>query len=79
MVVITSRDGRTYSGNIIGENDRQLTMRVIGQDQLVINKSDIQSQETAAVSMMPEGLLETLSDQEILDLIGYLQTDKQVK
>lgn len=79
MVVITSRDGRTYSGNIIGENDRQLTMRVIGQDQLVINKSDIQSQETAAVSMMPEGLLETFSDQEILDLIGYLQTDKQVK
>lgn len=79
MVVITSRDGRTYSGNIIAESDRQLTMRVIGQDQLVINKSDIQSQETAAVSMMPEGLLETFSDQEILDLIAYLQTDKQIE
>ena len=79
MVIITSRDGRTYSGNVIAENDRQLTMRVIGQDQLIINKSDIQSQETAAVSMMPEGLLQNFSDQEILDLISYLQTDKQVK
>ncbi len=79
MVVITSRDGRTYSGNIIAENDRQLTMRVIGQDRLVINKSDIQSRETAAVSMMPEGLLQTLSNQEILDLFGYLQTDKQIE
>ena len=77
MVVITSRDGRTYSGNIISENDRQLTLRVIGQDQLVINKSDIQSQETAAVSMMPEGLMQTLSDKEVLDLIAYLRTSQQ--
>jgi putative heme-binding domain-containing protein len=77
MVVITSRDGRTYSGNIISENDRQLTLRVIGQDQLVINKSDIQSQETAAVSMMPEGLMQTLTDKEVLDLFAYLRTSHQ--
>ncbi len=77
MVVITSRDGRTYSGNIIGENDRQVTLRVIGQDQLVLNKSDIQSQETASVSLMPEGLIETLTDKEVVDLIGYLRTNRQ--
>jgi putative heme-binding domain-containing protein len=79
MVVITSRDGRTYSGNIIAENDRQLTLRVIGQDQLVINKSDIQSQETAAVSMMPEGLLQTLTDKQVIDLVGYLRTHEQIQ
>jgi putative heme-binding domain-containing protein len=77
MVVITSRDGRTYSGNIIAENDRQLTLRVIGQDQLVLNKSDIQSQETAAVSLMPEGLMQALSDKQVLDLVAYLRTSKQ--
>lgn len=77
MVVITSRDGRTYTGNIISQNDRQLSLRVIGQDQLVINKSDIQSQETAAVSIMPEGLLQTLSDKEVLDLVAYLRTSQQ--
>lgn len=77
MVVITSRDGRTYSGNIIAESDRQLTLRVIGQDQLVLNKSDIQSQETASVSMMPEGLMETLSDKQVLDLIAYLRTNQK--
>jgi hypothetical protein len=26
MVVVTSRDGRTYIGNIISENERQITM-----------------------------------------------------
>jgi putative heme-binding domain-containing protein len=79
MVVITSRDGRTYSGNVIAENDRQVTLRVIGQDQLVLNKSDIQSRETAAVSMMPEGLLQTLSDKEVVDLVAYLRTSQQVQ
>ncbi len=74
MVVITSRDGRTYSGNIIAENERQVTLRVIGQDQLVLNKSDIQSRETASTSLMPEGLLQTLTDKEVLDLVAYLRT-----
>ncbi|TAE56110.1 MAG: dehydrogenase [Bacteroidetes bacterium] len=77
MVVITSRDGRTYSGNVIAENDRQVTLRVIGQDQLVLNKSEIQSRETAEVSMMPEGLLKTLTDQEVVDLVAYLRTNQQ--
>ena len=76
MVVITSRDGRTHSGNVIAETDRQLTMRVIGQNHLVINKSDIQSRETATTSLMPEGLLQGLSDKEVLDLIGYLRSSK---
>jgi putative heme-binding domain-containing protein len=78
MVVVTSRDGRTYIGNIISENERQITMRVIGQDELVLNKSDIQSQETSANSMMPEGLLQTMTDQQVLDLIGYLKNPKDV-
>ena len=63
-------------GNVIAENDRQITLRVIGQDKLVINKSDIQSQETAAVSMMPEGLIQTLSDKEVLDLVAYLRRNQ---
>jgi putative heme-binding domain-containing protein len=73
MVVITSRDGRTYSGNVIAENERQVTLRVVGQDQLVLNKSDIQSREVATSSLMPERLLGTLTDREVVDLIGYLR------
>lgn len=74
MVVITTRDGRTYSGNIIAENQRQVTMRVVGQDAVVINKSSIQARELTDVSMMPQGLLTTLTDKEVVDLITYLRT-----
>lgn len=73
MVVITTRDGRTWSGNVIGENERQVTLRVVGQDAVVVNKSDIQSRETTDVSMMPPGLFDMLRDDEVLDLVAYLR------
>ena len=74
MVVITTRDGRTYLGNITAENERQLTLRSVGQDALVLNKSDIQTREVSNASLMPEGLLETLTDQQVIDLIAYLRS-----
>jgi putative heme-binding domain-containing protein len=79
MVVITSRDGRTYVGNVVAENERQVTLRVVGQDAVVINKSDIQSRETTSNSMMPQGLFNALSDAEVVDLVAYLRTSTQVK
>ena len=74
MVVINTRDGRTYTGNIIAEDQRQLTLRVVGQDPIIINKSSIQSREVTAVSMMPPGLFQNLSNQEVVDLVSYLRT-----
>ena len=78
MVVINTRDGRTYSGNVIAEDQRQLTLRVVGQDPVIINKSSILSKEVTAVSMMPPGLFENLTDQEVVDLMSYLRTYTQV-
>ena len=61
MVVVTTRDGRTYAGNVVAETDRQLTLRVVGPGAPSINKSDIQSREATAVSMMPPGLFDALT------------------
>ena len=73
MVVMTTQDGRTYSGNIIAENDRQYTLRVVGQDELFINKADVRNKEETSKSMMPVGLLGTLTDDEIVDMMAYLK------
>ena len=43
MTVITTSDGRTYLGNVAMENEHQLTLRVVGQDAVIVNKSAIQS------------------------------------
>ncbi|MGA0560179.1 PVC-type heme-binding CxxCH protein [Larkinella sp. VNQ87] len=79
MVVITTRDGRTYSGNVMGENERQVTLRVVGQDPVRLNKSEIQSRETTPVSLMPTGLLNNLTESEIIDLVAFLRTREPVK
>ena len=73
MEVVTTRDGRTYLGNIAAENEHHLTLRVVGQGEVLISKPDIQSRETTPNSLMPLGLLESLSDDQVVNLMGYLQ------
>jgi putative heme-binding domain-containing protein len=77
LVTVTTRDGRTLSGNIAAEDAQQLTLRMIGQDTLVA-KSEILSREKSPISLMPEGLLRSLSTDEVRDLIAYLRTTTQV-
>jgi putative heme-binding domain-containing protein len=79
MVMITTRDGRTYAGNIANENDRSITLRVVGQDAVVISKSSIQSMDNSELSMMPEAMLDDMSPSQVLNLFAYLMSKKQVK
>jgi putative heme-binding domain-containing protein len=78
LVAVTMRDGRTYMGNVIGESDRQVTLRLVGQEPLVLDRADILSSEVSNVSLMPDGLLRSLSDEEVLNLFAYLRTTEQV-
>ncbi|NNE92599.1 MAG: c-type cytochrome [Verrucomicrobiales bacterium] len=77
MVIVKLKNGQLLSGTVTAEDDQKVTLNMIGQ-QSVIVKSDIVSRETAPVSMMPEGLLQTLTEKEILDLFKYMQTKEQV-
>ncbi len=72
-VVITTNDGRTYSGNVISENERSVRLRVVGQDPISISTSKIQNREVTSKSMMPDGLLNNLTDEEVLNLVAYLK------
>jgi hypothetical protein len=48
-------------------------LRLVGRDQVVINKSDMQSRESTTVSMMPPGLFDALADSEVVDLVAFLR------
>ena len=72
--LISTEDGQYYSGVIERENERQISLRIPNvEDPISIPKSIIWDQETADMSMMPEGLLQYLSNDDVVDLIGYLQ------
>jgi putative heme-binding domain-containing protein len=77
MVIITSKDGQVSVGNVIGEDPNKVVLNMVGQ-QSVIAKTDVKTRVTSKISMMPEGLLLALKDHEVLDLIKYLRTEKQV-
>jgi putative heme-binding domain-containing protein len=64
---------------VIAENDRQITLRMVGRNNAVISKSDIQSREATPQSMMPTGLLDSLTDREAIDLVAYLRSAAPVK
>jgi putative heme-binding domain-containing protein len=78
MHMVLTDDGRTFSGILSEDNDRLIKLRVADQDEPVtIPKSQIEDRSIASVSMMPEGTLKNLNDQEVIDLIAYLQNLKQ--
>ena len=78
MVTITKKDGQILTGNIVEEDQQKIILSMVGA-KTVVSKADLKSRVVSKVSMMPEGLLKTLSDKEFLDLIKYLQTEKQVE
>lgn len=77
LTVIKTQNGRVISGNIKSENKDKVVVNVIGQE-VILDKSQIISRDTSNQSMMPEGLLDSLSKQEVIDLIAYLQTKKDI-
>ena len=72
MTVVTLKDGRVLSGNISAQSRHTIT--ISGLDSVeVIPVSEVVRQEQFEQSTMPEGLLQTLKEQEVVDLIAYLQ------
>ena len=70
-------DGRVINGIVVGENEAALTVQT-PQDRQTIPLAEIESRETSTVSLMPDGLLQPLAEQEIVDLIAYLSGAGQV-
>ncbi len=74
---VLTADGQLISGIVVEETDASLTLQAT-EERVVIAKEDIDERETPAISMMPEGQFDTLSNPEICDLIAYLASQSQV-
>ncbi len=70
-------DGRLIAGIIVAETNASLTLQTT-EERVVIANEDIDERETPAISMMPDGQFDTLSDRQICDLIAYLASKSQV-
>ncbi len=77
LTTIATTDGRMLTGIITEEAAESLTLKT-PKDDVLLAKSEIEDRKQSLISMMPEGLFEKLSDQEIRDLFAYLASPAQV-
>ena len=73
---LTTKDEQSLTGFLLENQPKSVTMMDTTGNKLVIAREQIQSLQASALSLMPEGLLDTLKEQQIRDLISYVTQEK---
>jgi putative membrane-bound dehydrogenase-like protein len=77
MLIIETTGDRTLNGFLTGETETTLTLRTLNEE-LVIPKAEVRRQTLSSLSIMPEGLLDGLTPEQVQDLVAYLAVPRQV-
>jgi putative membrane-bound dehydrogenase-like protein len=75
--VLTLKDGRVLSGVLGPRSGRTLSLRTM-TGTLTLEQNEIAETRELPVSMMPDGLLNALTPDQVRDLIAYLMHPSQV-
>ena len=71
------RDGRVLNGLVKAQSPRTITL-LTQTEAIVLDRAEIETLKPSPASLMPDGLLDNLTPEEIRDLIGYLEHPTQV-
>jgi putative membrane-bound dehydrogenase-like protein len=73
---ITLTDGSFLSGFLEQETAEALTIRQIGSDPKTIPRANVAKHNVSKRSLMPEGLIDGLSEQQVADFFSYIKSVK---
>jgi putative membrane-bound dehydrogenase-like protein len=68
-------DGSTFTGILLRSSSTEVYRNNFGEE-VTFQKNDIADRKESRTSMMPSGLLDTMSDEEVSDLIAFLLQSK---
>ncbi len=68
---VLTDDGRVVSGIPLSENDESIKLRLADGKELIIPQSSVED-TSPGKSLMPAGLVDTLSKKELVDLVAFL-------
>ena len=71
---IATKRGAAYSGIVLQETGRHVTMALMGGATVEIARNEIAHREGLPVSAMPAGFGAMMNSQQLADLVAYLQT-----
>jgi putative heme-binding domain-containing protein len=72
--LITTKDGRVINGFLAEQDPQVVVLRGLDGQNVSLPRGQIADMKNAGVSLMPEGLLDAYSDQQVRDLFAYLRT-----
>ena len=74
-ITVATDDGRTLAGWLASETDTSLTLRTaFGVEETVLRRN-IASLSASGLSLMPDGLEQAMTTDELVNLIAYLKDD----
>jgi putative membrane-bound dehydrogenase-like protein len=77
MTVIQTTDGRVINGIILREDAEVMAVQT-ANERVLVPTNEIEAREQSKVSLMPEGLIDKLSESELRELIAYVAGPDQV-
>jgi len=76
--MVHTNDGRTLSGFLVESDAQTTTLRGLEGGDSVLRRSEIKSLTPIGHSLMPEGLLEGLSEKDLRDFFAYLRSSQPI-
>jgi putative heme-binding domain-containing protein len=73
---ILTADGVNLTGLLVRETPESLFLRTNDQREIRLKRADVEAMKPSTISIMPAGLENTMSRQELADLLAYLQSLK---
>ena len=73
LTSVTTTNGKTISGLIVYESVDGIMLRDSDQNTYRIEADEIEAKVKRRVSLMPNGLLKNIGDQDLADLDAYLR------
>lgn len=74
-ILVADSDGVTTSGFVLEETDEKVVLGIADGKKKEILKDDIEERKDMKASSMPEGLTESISPGEFVDLLAFLMGD----
>ena len=74
--LVTTRDGRSLSGFLADSDPQVIVLRGLDGADQVLPRTELLEFKTTGVSLMPEGLLEALNENQLRDLFAYLRSSQ---
>lgn len=71
-VVVETKDGQEFSGTLMRETADELVLRNVTDQETSLAKNTIERRTVGTLSLMPSGLVDSLSEPEQLDLFAFL-------